>query len=154
VLAHDLALAPDPAGRSILSACLLYVCSAKAGTRGVWTADSITIFRWRYFHRLEAARRGARHRDIPSLLHRRQLFGEIFWNEPGGYLYDCIDGEARDARLRPNQLLVLALPFPWSKASGRERSADRGTEAPHSGRLANLDAGRSPLLPPLRRQSS
>ncbi len=42
----------------------------------------------------------------------RLRFGEIFWNEPGGYLYDCIDGEERDASLRPNQLLALSLPFP------------------------------------------
>ncbi|HZF09990.1 MAG TPA: amylo-alpha-1,6-glucosidase [Thermoanaerobaculia bacterium] len=42
----------------------------------------------------------------------RQRFGEIFWNEAGGFLYDGIDGETRDASLRPNQLLALSLPFP------------------------------------------
>jgi predicted glycogen debranching enzyme len=42
----------------------------------------------------------------------RARFGEIFWNEAGGYLFDCIDGEERDASLRPNQLFALSLPFP------------------------------------------
>ncbi|MEA2693719.1 MAG: hypothetical protein QOJ16_3106 [Acidobacteriota bacterium] len=42
----------------------------------------------------------------------RLHFGELFWNPGGGYLYDCIDGDERDASLRPNQLLALSLPFP------------------------------------------
>jgi len=39
-------------------------------------------------------------------------FNEMFWNEAGGYLYDYIDGDHRDALLRPNQILALSLPFP------------------------------------------
>jgi predicted glycogen debranching enzyme len=42
----------------------------------------------------------------------RQRFAEVFWNADTGYLYDCIDGEGRDASLRPNQIFALALPFP------------------------------------------
>ncbi len=42
----------------------------------------------------------------------RARFGEIFWHETGGYLFDCIDDEERDLSLRPNQLLALSLPFP------------------------------------------
>ncbi len=35
-----------------------------------------------------------------------------FWYEPGGYLYDVIDGpEGEDARLRPNQILAVSLPY-------------------------------------------
>lgn len=34
-----------------------------------------------------------------------------FWYEEGGYLYDVINGDQRDASLRPNQLFTLSLPF-------------------------------------------
>jgi len=40
------------------------------------------------------------------------IFNEVFWNEAGGYLYDYIDGDHRDALLRPNQIFALSLPFP------------------------------------------
>lgn len=36
----------------------------------------------------------------------------MFWNEETGTLYDAVNGEERDAALRPNQLLALSLPFP------------------------------------------
>jgi predicted glycogen debranching enzyme len=39
-------------------------------------------------------------------------FREIFWKEDGGYLYDVIDGDRRDASIRPNQVFALSLPFP------------------------------------------
>ena len=39
-------------------------------------------------------------------------FDEVFWNEAGGYLYDYVDGDHRDALLRPNQIFALSLPFP------------------------------------------
>jgi predicted glycogen debranching enzyme len=42
----------------------------------------------------------------------RASFEREFWNEAGGYLYDVIGGDIRDASLRPNQLLALGLPFP------------------------------------------
>jgi predicted glycogen debranching enzyme len=38
-------------------------------------------------------------------------FGELFWSPEHGYLLDVVDGESRDASLRPNQLLALSLPF-------------------------------------------
>ena len=34
-----------------------------------------------------------------------------FWYEEGGYLYDAINGQERDASLRPNQILAVSLPF-------------------------------------------
>ncbi len=43
-------------------------------------------------------------------VHRR--FQEVFWNEAAGYLCDVVNGEERDASLRPNQLFALSLPFP------------------------------------------
>jgi len=42
----------------------------------------------------------------------RRRFVELFWNEDRGCLFDVVDGEVRDASLRPNQILALALPFP------------------------------------------
>lgn len=38
-------------------------------------------------------------------------FNEVFWNEATGALYDYVDGDFRDAALRPNQIFALSLPF-------------------------------------------
>jgi len=35
----------------------------------------------------------------------------LFWFEEGGYLYDVVNGEERDASLRPNQIFAVSLPF-------------------------------------------
>ncbi len=42
----------------------------------------------------------------------QQRFVEVFWNESAGCLYDYVDGEHRDATVRPNQIFALSLPFP------------------------------------------
>ncbi|CAE6727390.1 amylo-alpha-1,6-glucosidase [Nitrospira defluvii] len=43
----------------------------------------------------------------------RESFNRRFWYEPGGYLYDVVDGEpGDDPAFRPNQLLSIALPHP------------------------------------------
>ena len=34
-----------------------------------------------------------------------------FWFEEGGYLYDVVNSEDKDASLRPNQILAVSLPF-------------------------------------------
>jgi predicted glycogen debranching enzyme len=40
-------------------------------------------------------------------------FNDRFWYEPGGYLYDVVDGEhGDDASCRPNQVLTIALDHP------------------------------------------
>lgn len=40
-------------------------------------------------------------------------FHRRFWHEPGGHLYDVVDGErGDDASLRPNQIFSLSLRFP------------------------------------------
>jgi predicted glycogen debranching enzyme len=36
-------------------------------------------------------------------------FNRLFWNEPGGYLYDVVNGGPPDASLRPNQILAVSL---------------------------------------------
>jgi glycogen debranching enzyme len=38
-------------------------------------------------------------------------FNAEFWNEPAARLYDVINGERRDASLRPNQLIALSLGY-------------------------------------------
>jgi predicted glycogen debranching enzyme len=39
----------------------------------------------------------------------RRSFNDAFWYGDGGYLYDVIDGDRRDASLRPNQILAVSL---------------------------------------------
>jgi predicted glycogen debranching enzyme len=43
-----------------------------------------------------------------------KVWGSInraFWFEEGGHLYDVINGEEKDASLRPNQIFAVSLPF-------------------------------------------
>ena len=40
----------------------------------------------------------------------RASFNAIFWNEQTGCLYDVVNGESRDASIRPNQVLAISLP--------------------------------------------
>jgi glycogen debranching enzyme len=40
----------------------------------------------------------------------RTRFEEAFWNAETGCLYDVVDGDRRDASIRPNQIFALALP--------------------------------------------
>jgi len=48
----------------------------------------------------------------------RESFNRRFWNEPRGYLFDVVDGEAGDdPACRPNQLLAISLPHPVLDAS-------------------------------------
>jgi predicted glycogen debranching enzyme len=44
----------------------------------------------------------------------REAFNRRFWYEPGGYLYDVLDGPdgKNDAALRPNQVLAISLDHP------------------------------------------
>jgi predicted glycogen debranching enzyme len=39
----------------------------------------------------------------------RTSFNELFWNEDAGCLYDVIDGDHKDASIRPNQILAASL---------------------------------------------
>ncbi|MBP5594852.1 MAG: 4-alpha-glucanotransferase, partial [Pseudobutyrivibrio sp.] len=41
----------------------------------------------------------------------KEAFNEEFWYEEGGYLYDVIGGDFKDATLRPNQIFAVSLPF-------------------------------------------
>lgn len=37
-------------------------------------------------------------------------FEEVFWNDDAGCLYDVVDGDRKDAAIRPNQVFALSLP--------------------------------------------
>jgi len=39
----------------------------------------------------------------------RDSFAPLFWNETAGCLYDVVDGDARDAAIRPNQIFAVSL---------------------------------------------
>jgi len=39
----------------------------------------------------------------------RTSFNKLFWNEEKGYLYDVVNGESRDAAIRPNQVIAISL---------------------------------------------
>ena len=63
----------------------------------------------------ELRKRGGRRAQGEGLAVRvgqlKDRFVSVFWNEEAGYLYDVVDGERRDASIRPNALFALALPF-------------------------------------------
>jgi predicted glycogen debranching enzyme len=40
----------------------------------------------------------------------RASFNALFWNSASGSLYDVVDGDVRDASLRPNQIFAVSLP--------------------------------------------
>jgi len=48
-------------------------------------------------------------------------FARTFWYREGGHLYDVVDGERRDASIRPNQLFACSLPFPLLSATRRRQ---------------------------------
>jgi len=39
-----------------------------------------------------------------------ESFNRLFWNDEVGCLYDVVDGENRDASIRPNQIFAVSLP--------------------------------------------
>ena len=39
----------------------------------------------------------------------RESFNKLFWNEDARSLYDVVDGQMRDASLRPNQIFAVSL---------------------------------------------
>jgi len=50
-------------------------------------------------------------RTIGEIAYRaRASFREQFWNPHTGCLYDVVNGDARDASIRPNQIFALSLP--------------------------------------------
>ncbi len=52
---------------------------------------------------------GAKKRYAAMADKARASFNKTFWNEKAGCLYDVINGEVRDASIRPNQILSVSL---------------------------------------------
>jgi predicted glycogen debranching enzyme len=42
----------------------------------------------------------------------RARFGQVFWNEAEGCLYDVVSDSGADSSIRPNQILSVSLPYP------------------------------------------
>jgi predicted glycogen debranching enzyme len=40
-----------------------------------------------------------------------ESFTRCFWYQQGKYLYDCVNGDFKDASVRPNQIFAVSLPF-------------------------------------------
>jgi glycogen debranching enzyme len=51
----------------------------------------------------------------------RQSFNDSFWNEAADCLYDVIDGDRRDASIRPNQIFAVSLPHSMLSAEKAKR---------------------------------
>jgi predicted glycogen debranching enzyme len=41
----------------------------------------------------------------------QKSFNAKFWNDEAGCLYDCINGDEKDASIRPNQIFAVSLPY-------------------------------------------
>lgn len=54
-----------------------------------------------------------KHRSLFTKLSKqvRESFVKAFWNEEAGALYDTVNDEGKDARIRPNQIFAISLPF-------------------------------------------
>jgi predicted glycogen debranching enzyme len=63
---------------------------------------------------VRSAQGDAAARPLAELAGRARVsLTQRFWYEPGGYLYDVVDGEVGDdAACRPNQVLAIALRYP------------------------------------------
>ena len=42
----------------------------------------------------------------------KERFVEAFWNDESSCLFDVVDGDRKDASIRPNQIFALSLPYP------------------------------------------
>jgi hypothetical protein len=71
----------------------------------MWCALLETLSEWRGGHWKRLAKKAG------------EAFVKRFWNCEAGALYDCVDGEVRDASIRPNMVIAAALPrSPLSRA--------------------------------------
>jgi predicted glycogen debranching enzyme len=75
-------------------------------------------------------------------LRAAKSFNRAFWNPSGKYLYDVIDGELRDATIRPNQIFAVSLPFellPTTKARAIVRTVEQKLLTPYGLRTLAAD---------------
>jgi predicted glycogen debranching enzyme len=81
--------------------------------------NALAIYGWllKKFGKIDQAKRFAR-----KTAQLKNRFLEVFWFEEGGYLYDTVDGDNKDASIRPNQILALSLPYPLLEKERAERT--------------------------------
>lgn len=73
-------------------------------------------------------------RYMAMAAHARDSFNKQFWNEELGCLYDVIDGDTRDASIRPNQIFAASLHrtlLPVEKARRVVETVERDLLTPY-----------------------
>ncbi len=55
----------------------------------------------------------------------RETFNSLFWNEDKQCLYDVIDGEQKDATVRPNQIFAVSLAHPILEMTRARKVVDK-----------------------------
>jgi predicted glycogen debranching enzyme len=77
----------------------------------------------------------ADHRHYGEIADRaRDSFPPLFWNEQAGCLYDVVDGDGRDASMRPNQIFAVSLfhkMLPPAKAQAVVEAVERHLLTPY-----------------------
>ena len=83
--------------------------SGKAVEISALWINALAIYAWlsKRFGKMDQAREYAR-----RTAKAKKCFVDAFWYPEGGYLYDNIDGNVRDTRIRPNQIMAIGLPYP------------------------------------------
>ncbi|MGD9206351.1 MAG: amylo-alpha-1,6-glucosidase [Desulfobacterales bacterium] len=83
--------------------------SGKAVEINALWINALAIYAWlsRKVGQMDQAKNYAR-----RTVQLKKRFVETFWFEEGGYLYDVVDGNIRDTRIRPNQIMAIGLPYP------------------------------------------
>ncbi len=72
----------------------------------------------------------------------KRSFQNTFWNEDGGYLFDCVRKGESDASIRPNQILAVSLPYPLiegERAAGVVNCVERDLLTPFGLRTLSPD---------------
>jgi predicted glycogen debranching enzyme len=77
----------------------------------------------------------ADHRHYGEIAARaRDSFPQLFWNEAAGCLYDVVDGDGRDASMRPNQIFAVSMfhkMLPPGKAQAVVEAVERHLLTPY-----------------------
>ncbi|MFZ5597151.1 MAG: amylo-alpha-1,6-glucosidase [Bacillota bacterium] len=61
-----------------------------------------------------------------------QSFEEKFWCEDGGYYCDVVNGDSRDQKLRPNQVIAMSLPYSPADPARARRAMGRVRQELHA----------------------
>ncbi len=55
----------------------------------------------------------------------KKSFNKLFWNKTDECLFDVIDGDAKDAAIRPNQIFTVSLPYSMLSAAKARKVVDK-----------------------------